>query len=285
MAFNPIDLPIWWSDDFILSQKEEAFSFQFDEVRLPSWLIDDEIQIGFKGPYSGAFSMVHSDISANLVEFTKLYSRKFDIRFRIPLNSHFEYLSCLHFDTLRSLGYQIQFKDLNYFVDLTQGINFNRNRLRDLKKSRNFNFALVTGDLKSAFMPIQKNRLQKMVPLSISFEFLNQLNISLSERLISYHVNHNSIPVCGAIGFRVDHNVLYIFMWGNDRDHQISGYGMTYLANSIFEDAISKGYKTICLGTSSNSGVLDLGLANFKTSLGAQPEDKITLILPKFSKY
>ena len=71
-------------------------------------------------------------------------------------------------------------------------------------------------------------------------------------------------------------NVRYVFYWG-DKLRKDTNSPIVLMAHELIKDNIKNKIPILDLGTSSLNGEINIGLKNFKNSLGALDTNKLTL--------
>lgn len=195
--------------------------------------------------------------------------------------NHHSFLS----NSLLGHDFAIQSIDINYHVDLT---NFDRNnefninikakqKLKSALK-HNLKFKLCTSDedKQLAYRIIQENRCSKNYPLHLKMEQIIELSpfIKIDFFLI---VTPDNLAIASAICYHVAENIIQIIYWGN-RPGNEEYRPMNFLSYHIFEYYKKKGIKYVDIGPSSQNGLPNFGLSNFKQSIGCDFSVKLNLI-------
>jgi hypothetical protein len=236
----------------------------------------DEILIGFKGPYGGIYSNHELNFSILQDLYSELISYQKPIRIRIAPAERFPKTHHYNLKTLTELGFKIVYKEINQNIN-TNNLNFNRNRLRDFKKSINLNYTFNASKVESAYEIISKNRINKGLKLSIKLEYLLEMMNLRGDLVSSYSVSNKNSLLCAAIVIKVTDNYSYVYAWGHDQDVPNSGTSLSLLVRNLVISLNANLIENLSLGTSSISGEVDQGLFKFKESLGAKPEEILVL--------
>lgn len=279
----PADLPIWWDQKFIELQGGSLVILEgTTSTVLPYSVSEDKFFVGYVGPYSAGFCdpKLHDSKELLRAAWTKLLNQNFsEGKIRLPPKSHFPGLLTLNLDTLTNLGFEIETRDLNFSINLKDYSEkkLNRNRRRELAKSKTLEMTFGSVEPEVAIETISRNRKHKGVQLSMDTTFAKKFMNTLPDKIEFFAVSHQDIFLAAATVIRVDNNLDYVFMWGHDQNEPNSGIALSRLAFELADRSKQRGAEILCLGTSSQDGVVDSGLAQFKTSLGAYSEERLTL--------
>ena len=274
---------LWFSESFLSVQKASMQFLHFRELTIPYELDGNFCKVGFVGPYSCAFD---SDENPEEIDyFQSAYLeliervRPTPIFIRVPVKRHFVSEFRKNINALDSAGFQLSYIDVNSSIQLSNGFreSYNRNRARDLRNRCFREFEVVDGEADTVYKLLSKNREQKGLRMSISYEMLQSNLINYPDRFKTKLCVDNGIPVAGTILVNVNSRIQYVYMWGHDRSVKDSGLALFRLADEILLSAYKLGFQFVCLGTSSIQGNPDLGLIQFKSSIGAQIDLRYTL--------
>jgi len=235
----------------------------------------------FSAPF-GSFVTLKNNISINhidnaidlLVEWAKV--KKFvAIRIALPplfYNNDFitNQINSFYrkgFDVLRiELNYAIFYE--NFGGNYIDNINSNgRNNLRKaLKSNLSFNKCESREEKRKAYAIIKKHKKVKNYPIHLSWEqILETIKIINADFFIVS--NADEIQIASAMVFHVNQSVVQIIYWGDVLDYEYIR-PMNFLAFKIFEYYKNKKIKVIDLGISSEDSIPNVGLGDFKQSIG-----------------
>jgi hypothetical protein len=264
-----------------LQPKAVAFHLGKRGLLIPFVETDRSIEIGYVGPYSGAFPIGKQSLSqeAYLGDWSDFLRRSGEKNcfVRLPPASHFSELEELNRRALLGLGFMPDIEELNQSLHLQQPTqSLNRNRRRDLKRAQEQGLVFGEETLKGAHEVISKNRVHKGFPVTMSYQELSKIEEAHPFTILTHSVTLDEVAQAASICFRVNRDLAYVFMWGHDPESLEPGASMTLLASEISRTLAEKGHKLLCLGTSSLEGETNQGLYRFKSSLGAISEQKIS---------
>jgi hypothetical protein len=274
---------LWFSEAFLRSQSKTMEFLRHKDLTIPYELEESTCRVGFIGPYSCAFDSDENPEGINYFESAYLHLIEKvspnPILIRLPVKRHFENEFRANISALDSVGFKVSYIDVNSTIQLGNQFreNYNRNRMRDIRNRYFREFEVVDGEEDFVYGVLSKNREQIGAPMSISYESFRNNLMNFPDRFQTKLCVSNGIPVAGALLVNVNSQIQYVFMWGNDKSIENSGLALFRLADEIFISANKLGFKFVCLGTSSIHGNLNLGLMQFKNSLGAQTDLRYTL--------
>lgn len=264
-------------------QSESLNFLRFRDLTIPYEFDGISCRIGFVGPYSCAFNSFEKPnqvkyIESAFIELTEKVKPASTL-IRVPVKRHFVKEFNANISALDNIGFKLNYIDVNSSILLNNNFReaYNRNRMRDLRKKSFHDFEVYDDEFDIAYKLIALNRKQKGIPISMTLDALKRNMISFPERFHTKLCATNGIPSAAAILINVNSRIQYVFMWGHDRSVDNSGLALFRLADEILNSALRSGFQILCLGTSSVYGEVDLGLLQFKNSLGAQTDLRYTL--------
>ena len=115
---------------------------------------------------------------------------------------------------------------------------------------------------------LSRNRAQRGVSLSLSYEELVEQSVALRGRYLFFScLSADELLMAYSVCVKISKDVLYVLYWGEDPAFR--GYSpVVYLSQEICRFAAAHHYKFVDVGISSVAGVLDENLYAFKKRLG-----------------
>ncbi len=245
----------------------------------------------WKAPFSAPFAttielqkQVQLKYYWNFVELLNEYAIKKNIRninIFLPPNAYHSRENSKLTNALLGNGYQINYIDLNFSLNLT---NINQNNYINFISSaakKNLNIALKSDltfikcisleSIKEAYQIIQINRIHKGYPLRMSLqEVLNTIKIIKSDCFL---VKKDNLSIAAAIMFYTSTKTVQLIYWGNIPD--IEKYKpMNFLAYELIKYYKLKDIQFLDLGPSSENGIPSYGLCSFKENIGCEISEK-----------
>lgn len=187
---------------------------------------------------------------------------------------------------LNNSQFKINHIDLNYHYNLSRFERYeefaSRSARKNLNKARKCQFefrqldAADKAQVACAYEVIKANREAHGYPLRMSLDdVLNTIDIIDADFFV---LTHNGDDVAAAQVFHVADGVAQVVYWGD-----VPGYGemrpMNMLSYKLFEHYYNSGLKVLDIGPSTEHGVPNYGLCEFKESLGCEISLKHTFIL------
>lgn len=250
---------------------------------------NDEIRIPYSAPF-GIFEQLQNHIKLEEIEEAVTLLEEYGkengickIVFRIPPVFYDEcFISKLQNVLLRK-GYQIAYCDLNYqfrILDMEQYENsLLRNARKNLKNAIKQDFSFIhcesEEEKREAYDVIAENRRRKGYPLRMTYEQVNN-TIQLTEHDF-FLLKDGDIRIAAAVIFRVNKECYQVIYWG-DIDGYEAKRPMNYLAYKVYEYYVNMGIKVLDIGPSTEEGIPNHGLCDFKESIGCEVSSKYTFV-------
>lgn len=261
---------------------------------------------GAYAPFSSPFS-VFSPLRYNLkiseyleaVKLLKCFIQKqslVDFQFTLPPSFYDENLISNTFHALLENGWAVKYSDLNYQYNLKnysadymgeEGLSTERNQiLRTCRKNLNFitpeDYSFVVCETEAsrreAYEVVKRNREGKGYPLRMTYEQVLSTSLMCDGKY--FILKYKEENIAAAICFKVNPRVVQVVYWGNmPRSDELRP--MNLLAKNVFGYFYHRGIQFVDIGPSSESGIVNAGLCNFKQGLGCDVSNKFTLSLEK----
>lgn len=258
---------------------------------LVAGLVNDELRCPFSAPY-GMLNIFKKNTSiVNFIEAVKALKDYFKekeirlIRITLPPTFYDEKNINKFTNSLLNLGATIEKLDLNFQIDLNK-VRLNQyGELITYAARKNLNISLVKGNTfiisdesryKEVYEIIAKNRSYKGYPLRMSFEQVKQTMQIVKHSC--FIVENNGKSVASAIVFEVNPDVAQVIYWG-DIPNVSELKCMNFLSYNVVEYYKDRGFKFLDIGPSTEDGIPNIGLCDFKESIGCDISSKFTLKL------
>lgn len=249
-----------------------------------------------KIPFSAPFSlltplkknnkvMAYNDAVIALKEYCKIKNYK-GIYITLPPKLYSETVISNLENALFINGFKIDKIDLNFHYCLDDfDENYlkkcERNAQKNLKNALSFNLsfekAVDVEKIKEAYGIIAQNRKEKGYPLHMSEEDVFK-TIKLINADFFIVRNEEKEGIASAQIFEVAEDIMQVIYWGN-----ISGSEkyrvMNFLSYKVFEFYKKEGKKIVDIGPSTENGVPNTGLCDFKQSIGCKTNSKYSFSL------
>ena len=265
------------------------FSGKKKKLALAVGVKDDVLKVPYSSPF-GIFEKLQAHIKVEEIEETltllQEYARNKGVRsifFKIPPTFYDETFLSKFINCIIRKDYQIIACDLNYHFFIRDMCIYQNSLQRNAKKNfntamrHNFEFKLCNTEAEKslAYDVIAINRKRKGVPLRMSYKQV-QDTITLTENDF-FLLKEGEINIASAIVFKVTREVYQVIYWGD-----IEGYEakrpMNYLAYKLYEYYMEKGIHVLDIGPSTEYGIPNYGLCDYKESIGCAVSTKYTFM-------
>jgi predicted N-acyltransferase len=259
------------------------------------------VYIGFKSrraysPYSAPFSMIYMKDNCTIKDtllFFKSLKSFFNLnnicsyRVTLPPSSYNEDYINLMTSAMVSSGFIVEFIDLTHnfhlegLIDITaykEGLSRSKKNYFNQSIRNKLSFEQINiDDAKIAYDIIKLNREVKNYPLKMTFEHIKSIYESKDDTVRFFILRKDDTIVASAIVFDVTNDISQVVYWG-DVPEYTHLHPMTYLPYKLIEFYRNSGKKILDIGPSSERGVINQGLADFKKSIGSSISIKISLL-------
>ena len=212
-----------------------------------------------------------------------MQEKKQKVTFGLPPEFFTPKIVCVMQNTLYNLGYSVKFFDVNfqlnlrdvYVDDYAEKIPYNGKK--NLKIALNSDLSLKhcenDDDKRRAYELIRINRESRGYPLNMSCEqVMNTIKLVNHDMFI---VNHGDEEIAAALVYHVTDKIGQVIYWGD-----VPGYSelkpINFLSYNLIQYYGSRGFNYLDIGISTDHGVLNFGLADFKISIGCETSTKLT---------
>jgi hypothetical protein len=243
----------------------------------------------FSAPFGGLYCENEPDIT-NIEEAYNsleayLVNKGVDaIRITLPPSIYNESLMSVLYNVSFREGYSISMIDLNFQFELDK---FNDDYLQKVAKynaRKNYNLGAKNGlgiekvrgeeKIKLAYNIIETNRRQRGFPLKMSLENIKKtIKVVPADFFIVYSTE--GTPIASAMVYSVTDKIAQVVYWGHNVEHSALK-PINYLSYKLFEYYKQAGFEYLDIGPSTDAGVPNYGLIEFKQSIGCSISPKLT---------
>lgn len=172
-------------------------------------------------------------------------------------------------------------------VELTSVINLsnwnllatNRNFRRNLNTAveNELEFRVVSSEIEKqrAYDVIRRNRKEKDFPLHLTYDYIKQIS-EIGKVDFCIVVDKETIDVASAIIYTMNPNVVMVVYWGDLLEYRHLS-SMPFLVTNIIKYYQQAEIKFLDIGTSTKDSTPNYGLTKFKSELGGEAVQKLTL--------
>jgi hypothetical protein len=247
---------------------------------------DGSLRAPFSAPYAclseiSANNKISSyaAIASSLIDYARRVSVE-KIRITLPPTIYDQSHLAKIINSFYVAGYSMSGCDLNYQIELDI-IGENYFSLLDIKARQKLRSALDEGlifeeteNIQLAYDIIRRNRESKNYPLWMSYENVLATGTVVE---INFFIAYDRLraPIASAMVYRVSGDKAQIIYWGNSPDTE-NLRPMNFMAYSIFNHYKGKGVKFMDIGPSTEFSIPNVGLCDFKQSIGCTVSPKIS---------
>ena len=261
-----------------------------NRLGLIAGVIGNELRTPFSAPFGG-FSFVREDISIDQIEAGvdaliqyatgKGYT---SIQYTMPPLFYHQGFNNKLVNILHRKIFKVKAIDLNYEFNLQKfsenyEVTIWHNARKNLRISIKQDFDFVkceTAETKlAAYEVIKENRSRKGYPLKMTFEQV----IKTAEVITAdfFLVKKGKESVASAIVFHVAPGIVQVIYWGDIPDFATQK-PMNFLSYCVFRHYKEAGLQFVDIGPSTENGVPNYGLCEFKESIGCDISLKFSFI-------
>lgn len=248
----------------------------------------------FRMPYSSPFSLIYLrdgykvNDALHFIEGLKRFAEKRGVKkINVTLAPDIygrELVSVLA-ASLFSQGFSIKINNLNNYYDLSNFVSVEEHINKSVHKiQKNFKRAVKSNlvfeelnldEFETAYDVIKINREQMGYPLKISKAQMNDLIKMDSLTVRAFIVKKEEIAIAAAIIFDMTNDISQVVYWGDIPEYRNERV-MDFMPIKIFEAYKKLGKRYLDIGPSSEDGIINAGLAEFKQALGCSTNCKLS---------
>ena len=285
-VFNTVDF-----NELNKDKCEQLHYLVFKESKIKLGIILGEKEGMLRSPFSAPFGGFCSNKSVdigfyeNAVIALKQYAEEHNLRIKISLPPYIyggSYVS-KSFSALSRGGAKLAYTDLNFQYRLENFPFYEDNLERSAKKNfhnslkTNFNFELLDSNdekqVSRAYEVIRINRESRGFPLRMPLQaVLDTVKIVKADFFV---MSYEGVDVAAAQVFHVSKDICQVIYWG-DVPEYANLRVMNFFTYKVFEYYYKAGLKILDIGPSTENGVPNYGLCDFKENIGCGVSLKFT---------
>lgn len=266
----------------------------FKESKIKLGIVLGERENSFRSPFSapfGGFSCnreVEIGFYEEAVRCLEQYAKENDRRIKISIPPYIYGDSHVgkSFSALSRSDFRLLYTDVNYHYDLSNFPNYEerlnsgtRNKFRNSLKY-DFDFQKLNDrdetDVSRAYSVIRTNRESRGFPLRMSLQsVLDTVKVVKADFFV---MSYEGVDVAAAQVFHVSNDVYQVIYWG-DVPEYASMRVMNFFSYKVFEYYHSHGLRLLDIGPSTENGIPNYGLCDFKENIGCDISLKFTFEL------
>ncbi len=251
-----------------------------------------------KAPYSAPFSLIyprakwHLEELCGVVDGLAACGRQLAVRnvsFALAPLFYSPEIVNAEIAVLGHAGFRVKHVEINHYFDLDDfesadqftnvlSRNARKNYRRALKSGLHFE-PIAADRYEPAYDIIRQNREDKGYFVKLSLAHICDLMAMQTSTIRCFGVRAGSEPsselIASAIVFDITPDISQVIYWGDRREHQLDR-PMALLAMRLIEHYKGLGKRFLDIGPSSQGGIINFGLADFKKSIGCRNSIKAT---------
>lgn len=266
-----------------------AFKDKKLRMGIVAGITDGQLLSPFSAPFGG-FQYAQEDIKIAYIEAGIQQLNEWAtgkgltaVKIVLPPDVYHESFIAKQLNSLLRNGYQLLHADINYQFPLTK---FNEQYLNNIWENARYHYRkslsyelefvpLPPQELPKAYEIIAANRAHKGFPLRMTLEQVLQTATVIP--IDAFVVNKNGTLIASAIVYRVNDKVAQVIYWGDLPGHS-ECRPMYFLSYNVFRHYAGQHCHMVDIGPSSENGVPNYGLCEFKESIGCTMSNKFTLL-------
>lgn len=182
---------------------------------------------------------------------------------------------------LLNSGFIVQHEDVSQVLPVMEhGLHADVHKKRRIRQAvdADYHFELLPPDhLEEAYSLIVESRLDKGYPVTMTLNELKETISQFSNDYLLFGVSDDSKLAATSVSIKVNDKILYTFYLGDRLEYRRHS-PVTFLVAAIYDYCVGHGFQLLDLGTSTDKGVINQGLYNFKNTFGAIDSFKPTFI-------
>jgi hypothetical protein len=184
-------------------------------------------------------------------------------------------------EVLIESGFIIKYQDISQVIPVTSAaMTLNADKKRRLRKAEigGFNFRKLPMDfLKEGYQLIVQSRENKGYPITLTLHQLEDVFQSFPDHYLLFGLFDKEKMIASSVSIKVNEDILYCFYLGDDLLYR-SDSPVTALVHGIYHFCQTNNYNILDLGISTDKGVLNQGLYDFKKTFGCIDAYKLTFL-------
>lgn len=184
-------------------------------------------------------------------------------------------------EVLIESGFSVKYQDISQVIPVTStAMNLNADKKRRLRKAEiaGFSFRKLPMEfLSEGYQLIVQSRENKGYPITMELNQLEHMFRLFPDHYMLFGLFDKEKMIASSVAIKVNNDILYCFYLGDDLLYR-SDSPVTILVNSVYQFCQMNNYKVLDLGISTDKGVLNKGLYDFKKTFGCIDAYKLTFL-------
>ena len=198
-----------------------------------------------------------------------------------PNEYHLRFASLIK-EALLESGFKIMYKDIAQYIPikLKGSMDLNTHKKRRVRNSatQGFQFrSLSPVTLDRCYDLFVQSRISKGYPITMSLDALRNMFALFPDQYLLFGLFDEERVIAASVAIKISDQILYCFYLGDDLEYRTHS-PVTALVSAIYEYCKINNFLMLDLGISTDKGVVNEGLFNFKKSFGSQESPKLTFV-------
>ncbi len=134
---------------------------------------------------------------------------------------------------------------------------------------------LTLDEFTNIYQLVTETRVRKGYPVSMTYENLYKTIKLMPDKYLLFGLFDRDKLIAASVSIRISHEILYNFYHADDLNFRTTS-PLVMLIQQIYQYCQQNGIEILDLGVSSENGLINQGLFNFKKNLGCVSSEKNT---------
>lgn len=185
-------------------------------------------------------------------------------------------------NTLQESSFKVLYTDISQYIPVTaqESISLDTHKKRRLRNSATHGFKFRSLDSKALDMSYDlfvQSRKNKGYPITMSLDALRKMFTLFPDEYLLFGVFDKEKMIAASVSIKVSTKILYCFYIGDDLGYRKHS-PVTALVSGIYEYCRANDFEMLDLGLSTDKGIVNKGLYDFKKSFGTRESPKLTFL-------
>ena len=197
-------------------------------------------------------------------------------------DAYYPQLASLVKDVLLESQFEILYEDIAQYIPVgaEQPMDLDTHKRRRLRASDTlgYQFRILSAEaLERCYELFVQSRINKGYPITMSLDALLEMFALFPDEYLLFGLFNDENVIAASVAIKVSDQILYCFYIGDDLGYRAHS-PVTTLVAGIYEYCRENNFSMLDLGLSTDKGIVNKGLYNFKKSFGALESPKMTFI-------
>ena len=179
-------------------------------------------------------------------------------------------------------GFEVLHTDIAQYIPIkvngSMDLDTHKKRRMRNSETRGFQFRPIDpGWLDRCYDLFVQSRINKGYPITMSLDALRNMFALFPDEYLLFGLFEERRVIAASVAIKVSDQILYCFYLGDDLEYR-SHSPVTALVSGIYDYCKLNNFLMLDLGLSTDKGIRNEGLFNFKKSFGALESHKLTFV-------